>query len=325
MTKIHLPERYTLRSATWDDLEPVVKLVYDVCLDGGDASIAYSSEELKEIWEDPNLILERDTWVVTTDAGRVVGYEEFYNGDAHAYLIGDGYVHPEFMGKGIGTALLQSLNKRAYEEMKKADPELRVFIRNGMGIGDTVAREMHKAEGYRPIRFSWRMEIEFEDKPETPALPEGFELRPFDEEAHAQVVYEAHEEAFSKNWGHALIPFEEWKRRHINSSEYLPELWFVLWDGDEVAGYAVNHYKSDKGWVSILGVRPAWRKRGLGLVLLKKSFAAFYERGTKEVGLAVDASSPTGATRLYKRAGMNIGSEYVSYEKELRAGRNLDE
>jgi len=325
MKDLNLKPGLTLRNATMDDLEAVVKLVYDVCADAGDTSIAYSVEELKEIWEDPNLILETDTWVVTTDTGRVVGYEEFYNGDAHAYLIGDGYVHPDFMGKGIGSAMLRALGERAKEEMQKAEPDLRVFIRNGMGIGDTVAREMHEAEGYTPVRFSWRMEINLEEAPQPITLPEGIELRPFDQEAHAQLVYEAHEEAFSKNWGHAFIPFEEWKRRHIETSEYNPDLWFVLWDGEKVAAYAVNHYKADAGWVSILGVRPAWRKRGLGLILLNNSFSAFYKRGTKEIGLAVDAASPTGATRLYKRAGMSVASEYVSYEKELRAGREIEE
>ena len=36
--------------------------------------------------------------------------------------------------------------------------------------------------------------------------------------------------------------------------------------------------------------------------------------------LGVDASNPTGATRLYKKAGMQVDSEYVTYEKELRPG-----
>ena len=323
MKNLNLETGLTLRPATMHDLEAVVKLVYDVCVDGGDTSIAYSIEELKEIWEDPNLILETDTWIVTTKEGRVVGYEEFYNADAHDYMVGDGYVHPDFMGKGIGTAMLQALNKRGKVEMERASPELRVYIRNGMGIGDSVAREMHEAEGYTPVRFSWQMAIELNEAPPKFTLPKGIELRPFNEEAHAQLIYEAHEEAFSINWGHAFIPFEEWKRRHIETSEYKPELWSVLWDGDEVAGYAVNHYKADAGYVSILGVRPAWRKGGLGLVLLNNSFSAFYNRGTKKITLAVDASSPTGATRLYKRAGMSIASEYVSYEKELRAGKEL--
>ena len=39
------------------------------------------------------------------------------------------------------------------------------------------------------------------------------------------------------------------------------------------------------------------------------------------VRLAVDAANPTGATRLYQRAGMHVAAEYVIYEKVLRPGR----
>ncbi|MCP4140958.1 MAG: GNAT family N-acetyltransferase [Chloroflexi bacterium] len=325
MTKIQLPQGYTLRAATMDDLEAVVKLVYDVCEHDGDTDIAYSPEELKEIWEDPNLSMEKDTWVISTETGYIVGYEEFYNRSQHAALLGDGYVHPNYLGIGIGTALLRALDIRAREEIAKADPKLRVFIRNGMSIEDTIAREMHENEGYKAIRFYWRMEIELEDALSIPALPKEIELRPFDEEAHAELVYKAHQESFKDHWGFTPISFKEWKRRNIESSEYRPELWFVAWDGDQIAGYAINHYKMDNGWVHLLGVRKAWRKRGLGLLLLKKSFSAFYERDTKKIGLGVDAASQTGATRLYKRAGMSIGSEYVSYEKELRPGREIEE
>jgi hypothetical protein len=37
----------------------------------------------------------------------------------------------------------------------------------------------------------------------------------------------------------------------------------------------------------------------------------------------VDASNPTGATRLYQRAGMSIASEHLNFEKELRPGREI--
>ena len=70
-----------------------------------------------------------------------------------------------------------------------------------------------------------------------------------------------------------------------------------------------------------LGVRRPWRKRGLGLALLYHSFGEFYKRGNRVISLGVDAASQTGATRLYKKAGMHVASEYVSYEKELRPGR----
>ncbi len=45
----------------------------------------------------------------------------------------------------------------------------------------------------------------------------------------------------------------------------------------------------------------------------------------KTIGLGVDAQNPTGATRLYQKVGMYPASEFVTYEKELRAGRDVDE
>ena len=296
MTSIILKPGYTLRSATWDDLEPVTQLIYDVCLEAGDTDNAYSVEELRDAWETPDFDLETDIWVVTNEDGHVVGYEELYNRSEHATLLGDGYVHPDFMGKGIGTALLRTLEKRALEHMKEASPNLRVYIRNGMSIEDTIARELHEVEGYKPVRFYWRMEIKLEEMRSKATWPEGIELRPFDEQAHAQLVYNAHMEAFRDQWGFSPLSFEVWKDRLIESSEYNPELWCIAWDGDEIAGYAICHYRMGNGWVESLGVCRPWRKRGLGTALLNKAFETFKERGTEKVSLGVDAASQTGAT-----------------------------
>jgi len=79
------------------------------------------------------------------------------------------------------------------------------------------------------------------------------------------------------------------------------------------------------GWVGTLGVRKPWRKSGLGLALLQHTFGEFYRRGMKTVGLGVDASNKTGATHLYQRAGMHIVSEFITFEKEIRPGRDLED
>jgi ribosomal protein S18 acetylase RimI-like enzyme len=79
----------------------------------------------------------------------------------------------------------------------------------------------------------------------------------------------------------------------------------------------------EKGWVDDLGVRRAWRRRGLALALLQHSFREFYKRGTRKVGLGVDASSLTGATRLYEKAGMHVARQFNSYFKVLRDGEEL--
>jgi mycothiol synthase len=311
----------SLRNAQWADLEPVAQLILDVCTNDGDATVAASPDDLKNEWRTPDFNLEADAWVVTISDGRVVGYEEFVNRYAHASLQGDGYVHPDFMGKGIGTAMLRALEKRAREEMELAEPDLRVFIRNGMSIGDTVSREMHEAEGYKPIRFSWRMEITLDVAPTISTWPEGLELRPFDLDEHNRAVFEAHEEAFSDHWGHTPGDFETWQVRMSGKEDFDPSMWYIAWDGDEIAGYSLCRYRMGIGWVGTLGVRRPWRKRGLGLAFLTHSFTEFYRRGMLTIGLFVDASNPTGATRLYQKAGMHSAAEYVIYEKELRPGR----
>jgi mycothiol synthase len=310
-----------LRAARWADLEPVAQLILDVCTNDGDATIAFPPEELRAEWETTGFNLETDTWVMTTNDGRVVGYEEFVNKYAHASLQGDGYVHPDFMGLGIGTTMLRALEERARQEMTLAEPGQRIFIRNAMSIGDTVAREMHEAEGYKPIRFFWRMEITLDTAPPTPIWPEGIELRPFEADGQAYLLYRAYEEAFQDHWGHTPRSFEVWKHRDIESDEFDPSLWFIAWDGNQIAGYALNRYRNGNSWVGTLGVRRPWRKRGLGLALLYHSFGEFYRRGKRTISLGVDAANPTGATRLYQKAGMHVAAEYVNYEKELRPGR----
>jgi mycothiol synthase len=312
----------TLRAAQWADLEPVAQLILAVCTNDGDPTVALTTKELESDWKSPGFTLETDAWVTAAD-GRVVGYEEFVNRYAHASLKGDGYVHPDFMGNGIGTTMLRALEERARKEMEMADPDLRVFVRNGMSVGDTVSRQMHENEGYKPIRFSWRMEITLDEPPPAPLWPEGVELRPFELEKHNYAVHLAHEEAFSDHWGHTPHAYDDWQHR-MNNEEMDPSLWFIAWDGDQVAGYALCRYRNGNGWVGTLGVRRPWRKHGLGLALLYHSFGEFYKRGAPVITLGVDAASQTGATRLYKKAGMHVAAEYVIYEKELRPGREAD-
>jgi len=312
-----------LRAARWADINAVADLTLAVCTADGDPTVATSVEDLQRYWSEPGFNLETETWVVETSDGRIVGYEELYDRHAHAAFEGDGYVHPDFNGQGIGTTLLRALEARALEVMKLAEPDVRVYLRNGMGIKDSRARELHENEGYRPIRFSWRMEVTLDAPPPAPQWPKGIELRPFAAEEHARIVHEAVQEAFRDHWGHTPMPFENWKNYTLLRESFDPTLWVIAWDGDQVAGVSLNRYRMGIGWVGSLGVRRAWRRQGLGLALLQHSFGEFYRRGTRTIGLGVDAENPTGATRLYQKAGMSVASEYVIYEKELRAGREV--
>jgi ribosomal protein S18 acetylase RimI-like enzyme len=135
-------------------------------------------------------------------------------------------------------------------------------------------------------------------------------------------VHEADEEAFEDHWGSVHTSLEEW-RHFMTAAHYDPALWFVVWDGDEIAGISLCNagWTGDPGlgWVNVLGVRRPWRRRGLALALLLHSFHELEARGMDRVALGVDAESLTGAVRLYEKAGMRVVRQSDTWEKPLSA------
>jgi len=314
-------DTFMVRPASWDDLEAVAELIRVVLTADGDAMSAVTAQELAREWKTEGFTLETDAWVAVSNAGQVLGFEEFNHRMAHAYFNGDGYVHPDFRGLGIGTALLSKVTERAVVEMKLAEPDLRVYIRNGTSGADQAAREIHEKEGYKPVRYHWMMEINLTAAPQIKPFSEGIELRPFEKDTQSMLVFEAENEAFRDHWGNVPAIYNNWKLRKLDREEFDPTLWHIAWDGEQIAGYAQTRFRNGIGWVGNLGVRRPWRKRGLGEALLLHSFNELYKRGMTQIGLGVDASNPTGATRLYQKVGMQIAVEDVIYEKELRPGR----
>ncbi|MFN8411250.1 MAG: GNAT family N-acetyltransferase [Anaerolineales bacterium] len=320
-----LPEGFILRPVQWKDRDAVAQLIYDVCEADGDVTVAVTPQELENEWKTDGFHLEADAFLVETSDGRIVGYEEFSNENQHAYLRTDGYVHPKFKGRGIGTALLKRIEERARKEIPLAEEDLRVYLRSTIDTRDESSRTLHIDSGYSPIRYHWRMEIKLDSAPNVVALPEGVELRPFIREQHAKAVWQAQNESFRDHWSSRDMTFEEFVHHRFDNENFDPTLWMIAWDGDEVAGISINRLRMGIGWIGSLGVRRPWRKKGLGLALLTHSFGEFYKRGKTTIGLGVDASNPTGATRLYQRAGMHRASEFQTFEKELRPGRSLEE
>jgi mycothiol synthase len=177
------------------------------------------------------------------------------------------------------------------------------------------------ARGYTAIRASFTMEIELEDVPPAPVAVDGIELRPYRPVEDEQRTYEAQEEAFEDHWGHNPQSIETWREFSVKQANFDPSLWFLAWDGDEVAGLSLNFPERSGdpgyGWVGTLGVRRAYRRRGIGEALLRHSFRALHDRGRRRVRLSVDAESSTGAARLYERAGMQVLRQSNTWQLEL--------
>jgi GNAT superfamily N-acetyltransferase len=277
----------------------------------------WTPAELREEWA--SLDLERDAWVAVED-GRLAGVMHIYDRRG-GRVLADGYVHPELTGRGVGTRLLAAAEERALEVDDQVPPAEARTIETAHLVGDPRAPKLLACRGYERVRTFLRMVIDLRGETPQPRWPGGLELRPLDPDVDGRLAQAAVDEAFEREWGYRRRPYDEWVERAFGVERFDPALCPVVWDGDRIAALSLNFPKrrGDWGWIGTLAVRPAWRRQGLGLALLYESFCRFWERGEIVVALGVDSQNPTGATRLYDRAGMRILWRADLWRKELRA------
>jgi mycothiol synthase len=299
-----LPAEFTIRAPTWDDLEDATEvLLADERAARG--SVNWDAGDTRD-WLS-HVDLEQNAWVVET-AGRLVavGAMTVRAENFDAWLV----VHPEVMGRGVGSALIGIAESRARE---LGAPSLRL----GTLAENLAGKALLEQSGYRDVRHFFQMQIDLAGPPPEPSWPEGITVSRFDLD-DARALHAAINDAFAGQWSFHPRPFDEWAKHRLEAEDFDPTLWFVARDGVEIAGFAMC---TAKRWgtphVALLGVREPWRRRGLGLALLHQVFGEFYRRGERKVGLGVDAQNETGATLLYERAGMYIHTEDVVYGKEL--------
>lgn len=210
-------------------------------------------------------------------------------------------------------ALLGVVERRAAE---LAAPG--ALVRAVVASADEEMRRLFDAAGYRHVRSSFTMRIELDHEPEQPVWPDAIEARPGTAQ-DARAAYDAYVDAFAEQWDFQAESFDEWRRWSVDGPGCDPALWVLAHDGGELAGISLGmpHRtgEPDEGWISILGVRKRWRGRGLGLALLRASFAELFRSGRRIVELGVDSDNPTGAVRLYERAGMHVSRRSDTLEK----------
>jgi mycothiol synthase len=291
----------TVRPTSPADLDRVVALTARANL-ADIGSPQTSVEEIREEWARRGC----ETWVVE-DAGDLVGYVSlFERSPGHAYL--DPYVDPERRGKGIEEALIERAEARARGRG--------TTVANAFAVTAEMGAILER-RGYRLSRHHFHMSLELDGPPAPPAWPAGISARTFVPGEDDEEVLELMNDAFRDEYGYVPDSLERWRERLIETETFDPELWLLAHEGGALVGAALSYAYPDGGWVQGLGVRESARRRGLGLALLGAALAAFWWRGVASVALSVDAENPTGATRLYERAGMRVAFRVDRYEKRL--------
>ena len=330
---VELPKGFTARGATINDIEPALALYnrWSRSVIGRDEIT--DATVVRREWVSPGFDPAEDNRLVFAPNGQLAGYIEVWTirkPAVHPWIWGR--VDPDYEDMGIGTWMLHWAEARALEALDDLPADLRFAPRLGTYREAVKPKKLFEDLGYQLIRSSYQMLIEMDGPVPEAEFPTDIRLRTYQPQTDAEAVYRAQNDSFRDHFGFVEEPFKEGLERfkHFWEQEsFDPTLMFLAMDGPsgEIAGInlCTPHAFDDKemGWVGTLGVRRPWRKRGIGLALLRHSFNEFYRRGKRKVGLGVDAQNLTGALHLYESAGMHVHQAFDQYEKELRSGKEI--
>ena len=295
-----LPEGFTARPLDLADAGAVYAVM------AADELATLGTVEIEEAdivadWQRPSFDIPASTIGVFHDQ-ELVAYGEV--GPAGR---GDAAVHPEWIGRGIGTFVATWMQATAREQ---GQPEFGMPVPAG-SRGEALLRAL----GYRERWRSWVLRLpEGATIPERP-LPEGYEIRTAT--AHDdQAVWTVVEDAFLEFSVRERQSFEDFHATVTGRPGFEPWNLRVVTDpSGDVVGVSFVLLNEGTAYVSRLAVRRDQRGRGLAQALLADSFALGREHGATVSELATDTR--TGALSLYEKVGMVVASTWVNLGIEV--------
>jgi len=285
-------------------------------------------------WDHSKFDLSTDSRLVFAPDGALVGYAHVRDvKDPPVDVFASYSVHPDHdAADWLWDALFSWMEAEARRVIPKAPQDARIALVAGTSEQDVTEQRELERHDFEHNRTFHRMTTGFEEPVALVALPDGIAIRTFKPGADDKALVTAYREAFADHYGILRQPFEtdleEW-RHLMQEDDFDASLWFLAYaieDGAIVglcACYTEAPGDPARGLINDLGVRPAWRRRGIGQAMLLHAFGELHRRGIEGAVLTVDSENRTGATALYERVGMHPVRVNHTYVKELRAGVDL--
>ena len=263
--------------------------------------------------------------LVTGEDGAVDACVTVYPVGSEASWMLDWVVDPGKRGTvavdGIVQAGLDRIQHLVSEGIRGAAAECSVEAR-GLREDEEVMAGLSRA-GFDGVRTFVIMACELDSAPTAlqskECVPAGISLRSY-RSGDGQAWIAAFNAAFSDHWGGFSYSDESWAR-HADSPRFREEISVVAEAGGIFAGIchcapSLNPREEGLAHLHILGVRPEFRRRGLGNCLMEEAMGRLLETGFKRVELDMDSLN-IKALPLYERLGFREVEAITIYRKQL--------
>jgi GNAT superfamily N-acetyltransferase len=279
--------------------------------------------------EDPTTIEELVDWRrQTEDMAWVVAVADGGDCGAGIGLVGwhlpprtaivEAWTLPEARGRGIGTALYAELVRWSSERGCLA-------VQTAVAEDDAASLAWTGRRGFRETGRNSRLVLDLESI-EAPALdqPEGIEIATWAERPGIERgLYEVYVEAAPDVPGEEdseLPSFETWLANDMQGLSDRPEAVFVALAANEVVGYgklAIPHAWTGDAFHDLIGVKRAWRGRGIAGALKRTQIAWAKEQGYRRL-ITQNEERNEPIRRLNTRHGYHIEPGRVFLRTEIR-------
>jgi len=324
-----LPAPPSLPAHTWRPVRPedaaaLFQLELDCAPFDGGTSITTVAEQKAKL-EEAGDKLATDTLCAVDSAGRLAAaaWVTCDDGFAHEYrAFLDGKVHPKYRGRGLGSFILQWVEARARQILSERKNDRPAVLRFDFYDRSDDALELFEQHGYRFAFAEDEMRHELSLPMQAVHLPDGLSVATWTSQ-RATRFFDVYEDAFRERPGFPNWDEDIWRQAFTGGAGFRPDLSLLLLQGREAVGYALCHVEvegaedsADVGWIVQMGVRPAWRRRGLGSALLREVMRRFQADGLRWAALEVNTDNEA-ALLLYQRLGLERQRRRTVYKKTV--------
>jgi mycothiol synthase len=224
-------------------------------------------------------------------------------------------IHPLHRKKGIATELIG----RAIRHAEAAESKV---VQVSVPEINLPARNLALRLGFKFIRYFYELQLDLNNIRLPDFEPSGYIIRSLGRD-EADKLTHIQNRAFADSWGFNPNTPDEIAYR-INLSSCSPENIMMAYLKNNPIGYCWTRIMLEdnpaaggmKGEIHMLGVDPAYRKKGIGRNVLLAGLADLKSKGVTIVELTADGEEPA-ALGLYESVGFEVCSRTEWYEKKL--------
>ena len=157
------------------------------------------------------------------------------------------------------------------------------------------------------LKIYWHMIMTRDSFRVSAKVPQGFGIAPFRGSHDRDAVAMLYAAAFSER---------PWPSDWDDFAGFDPGGVFLAYEDAEPVGFIASYVRPDspdEGYISVVGVLPGQRCRGIAAALIHRAISRFWELGYQRVAIDV-AVDNLPALRLYEQSGFSKISEFTADE-----------